>query len=553
MLRTLTLALLAVVASSCPGAEVVINEVFYDPEGSDTGLEFVEIMNCGHATVPLSGWTLETGNGAHPDDWTVEWIGGPLDELPPGGLLLVGESDVVPRPDVVTALDLQNGPDGCRLTDGHRVVDVVGWGEPLFAEYLEGSPAEDVSGGLSLARTPDCVDGDDNGDDFAGRPPTPGARNSLESDVSVEILHAARVVFPTGEPLTVRSLLRNAGSREVPAGAAEVSLLAGGGAAAVAWNDCTLAPRDSCEVPLVWDSPSSGYHRVNVAALFDGDDAPANNVAATSLAVGAPAGLLVLNEIMHSPGEGATEWLEFISTLDDTLSLKGWSVGDDEDAHAVVGASEAWDCVRVPPRGFLVVAKSPPDIDAGGVQVVGTDGWEALSRDDIVVLLDEFETPVERVRYEADWGGERDISLERVRPDVPGDEPSSWGSCVAAEGSTPGRPNSILVGTPPAEGTLAVRPNPFSPDGDGRDDRAVVSFELPTATALARLSVYDVRGRLRGTLLDHRQVASRHELVWDGSLAGAPLPPGLYILALEAIDARAGVLTRAEAAVGIAR
>ena len=128
-------------------AQVVLNEVLYDPEGADTGYEFVEVLNCGRLPVSLAGWVLETGNGASPDDWTVEWVGGDLDELGSGEFLLIGEDAVVPPPDVVTPLDLQNGPDAARLRDGDAVVDVVGWGEPLFAGYCEGSPAVDVPGG----------------------------------------------------------------------------------------------------------------------------------------------------------------------------------------------------------------------------------------------------------------------------------------------------------------------------------------------------------------------------------------------------------------------
>ena len=73
-------------------------------DGSDTGAEFVELLNCGRVAVSLAGWTLETGNGANPADWTVEWIGGDFDYLESGAFLLIGESQVQPTPDVVTAL-----------------------------------------------------------------------------------------------------------------------------------------------------------------------------------------------------------------------------------------------------------------------------------------------------------------------------------------------------------------------------------------------------------------------------------------------------------------
>ncbi|MBD3368280.1 MAG: hypothetical protein GF405_08965 [Candidatus Eisenbacteria bacterium] len=555
MSRNTSAALVCVAffTSVLSASELVINEVFYDPDGSDTGLEFIEIMNCGHATVAVSDWTVETGNGAHPDDWTVEWIGGPLDEIEPGGILLIGERDVEPHPDVVTPLDLQNGPDGCRLTDGDHVIDCVGWGEPLFSEYCEGTPADDVSSGLALARMPDCMDADDNALDFVPRIPTPGARNTVTRDLAVAVRHARRMVHPDGEPMPVDVVVRNLGAETVEAGGYELSLTCDGSKVAGHTSDDSLAPRDSSDVRLLWSDPTPGYHHMDVSVVTDSDGLPSNNIASTTATVGGPARLLVVNEVMHSPEDGATEWVELVSTAGDSVDLRGWSLGDDEDEHELLVGDETRDRLSVGAGDFLIIAKEPELVAASGAPTAETDGWEALSSEDVVVVLDAYGTPIDRVAYERDWGGDRNVSLEKARPDLDAGSATNWGSSVAPSGSTPGLPNSILIESLPVGGTLTVSPNPFSPDGDGRNDRTVVSCELPTATALARLSVYDVRGRLRGRLLDHEQVASRHEIVWDGHTADGPLPPGLYVLYLEAIDARAGILSRAKALVGIAQ
>lgn len=540
-------------SASQPRSRLVINEVLYDPEGSDTGLEFVEIMNCGREGVALSGWTLETGNGANPDDWTVEWIGSDFDYLEAGGILLIGESAVVPDPDYVTTLDLQNGPDGLRLTDGDSVVDVVGWGEPLFSEYYEGAPAEDVTSGSSLSRSPDCYDHDDNSFDFRISPvPTPGAGNSPEIDLSVEAIHAGRTVFASSETVPLRCVVRNAGSMVVEQGTSWVGVFVDGDSlpASTAPIPVELSPRDTVDVTLECP-PVAGYHVALVSVSAPNDGESGNDVAPTSFTVGAPGGLLKLSEIMFSPEEGETEWLEFKNETDGPVDAGGWLLGDDEDMHDVEPAFG----LEVPSGGYLVVARDTSALEkAPGCLLATTEGWEALSGDDVVVLLDGFWTPIERVSYDDAWGGDRGVSLERVRVDVSGSEPCNWGSSVAPSGSTPCASNSIHLPASPGSGRLSVSPNPFTPDGDGVDDRTIISYDLPMARATVRVSIYDVRGRKRASLADHEASASRAEIIWDGlDASGSPLPSGLYVVRLEAIDARKGVLVDEKSALGLVR
>jgi hypothetical protein len=558
VLSFLSVTFPTLVSQCAAGAHVVVNEVLYDPEGPDAGREFVEIMNCGHAGVNLSGWVLETGNGANPNDWTVEWIGGELDYLEPGGILLIGEEDVAPAPDYVTSLDLQNGPDGVRLTDGTATADVVGWGEPLFEEYYEGEPAIDAPSGSSLARVPDCYDHDDNSVDLlACTSPTPGLRNVLEFDLALAVRHPGRDVFDAGAPVGLACVVRNVGSVSTEGLAVSIELLIDGAGSPVSSHplDRPLLPRDSLATTVVWDEPTVGYHASTARLTFAPDADPASNEAQTTFNVGRLGHHVVINEIMHSPNEGGTEWVELVNTRDDSTCVLEWQLGDDVDANSVVPGGETSRPTIVGPGALLIVAKDPDKV--GGVAsspIVTTDGWEALSNEDTVVLLDGYGTPIDRVSYGKDWGGDRGVSLERVRPSMASDDVSNWGSCVLPEGSSPGRENSIYVDLLPASGRLAVMPNPFSPNADGRDDRAIVRLELPIPTAVARVRAFDLKGRVRAVLLDQAAVANRHELIWDGTgTDGLPLSSGLYVLCLEALNAREGVLVNAKVAVGIVR
>jgi len=75
-------------------------------------------------------------------------------------------------------------------------------------------------------------------------------------------------------------------------------------------------------------------------------------------------------------------------------------------------------------------------------------------------------------------------------------------------------------------------PNPFNP-------RTRIRFDMPIPAA-ARLTIYDVSGRLVRKLIDDpKYPAGRHEIVWDGrSESGGEVRSGVYFYKLHAGDER---------------
>lgn len=89
------------------------------------------------------------------------------------------------------------------------------------------------------------------------------------------------------------------------------------------------------------------------------------------------------------------------------------------------------------------------------------------------------------------------------------------------------------VPTPQAGGSAALlrleqnQPNPFNP-------ATAIAFEL-AAPMRARLTIYDVTGRVVQTLVDGMLAGGRHEVRWDGRDAdGGRVPSGVYAYRLEA-------------------
>jgi len=177
-----------------PGdGSVKINELYPNPDGTDSGNEWVELVNTGSETAVIDAWTLEWGTSRFSSDFSF-----PAGiEIPPGGFLLVGDSEV--PADVYAGISLGNAstaPDGIRLVDCREdedpvVQDTVLYGglddvpedEELLDDAGGQTMAQMPSEGLTVGRMPDGEDSDDNSADFVPNlTPTPGAPNALPGE-----------------------------------------------------------------------------------------------------------------------------------------------------------------------------------------------------------------------------------------------------------------------------------------------------------------------------------------------------------------------------------
>lgn len=539
-------------ASGNPPLEVVINEVLYDPEGKDAGLEFVELHNRGESAVCLGGWQLESGNGAAAGRWTREWEGSSGDTVSSGGFFVVGEEMVVPAPDAVADLDLQNGPDACRLVSPQRACDLVGWGDHTYDEYFEGQPAAEAAGGRSLGRDPDGVDTDNNAEDFAGLTPSPSSFNHPPCDFALIKAGRSRYTPPTAAEIDISCLIRNEGSDTCGASA---DIFAG-----VAGREFTtrlgevVGPGGDLRATVRISSPGVGLHPVVVRVVSAADACRANDSLRTSLLVPPPP--LVVNEMMFRPAGTDCEWLEVLNRSPAAVTITGWTIEDSNGRPRAITE----DDLAIGPGDFVVLVESEDAFEATyGLLEVGSEadssadpsgakvaavlkpggGWPTLNDvdgplgfADAVVVRDQCGTAVDSVAYGAAWAGPG-VSVERIDPASPAAEVSNW-SPHCGSGGSPGRRNSVSALVPDGAGLLNLEPRVFSPDGDERDDLLAVSVRV-ALPSVVRLSVFDVNGRLVRRLLDGGRVEATRLALWDGRADDdSPAPAGVYIVVVEA-------------------
>lgn len=161
---------------------VRINEIVPDPDGSDEGLEWIELHNASSAPASVAGWALSFGTTDFGSEAVVLGEGV---EVPAGGFLVVGGEDVE-EAHVVASFSIGNGTgtDGVRLFDCEgATVDTALYGESPNADLLPDDrgqvapPYGDPGSGEALARVADGVDTDAAEDWKVVGVPTPGASN----------------------------------------------------------------------------------------------------------------------------------------------------------------------------------------------------------------------------------------------------------------------------------------------------------------------------------------------------------------------------------------
>ncbi len=513
------------VAVSAAASAVVLNEVFYDPEGADDGFEFVELAARAGAdtSASLQGWILETGNGARPGEWTVTWTGRAGDRLH-GGLFLIGEGLLEPAPDAIVDMDLQNGPDACRLRAPGGDVDVLGWGAPLDSRLAEGPAAEDAASGLSLARLPDGVDTDCNSCDWRPSSPSPGDYNAPAIAVVVEDAELPPPDLPPGTEWEFAWSLRNVGRAP--------------------WSEdlrleCETHPEETLAVFTPFDGaalppagsarvvrrivPPPGVHLPRSIPPFPTDAPPWRGGGAD----------LAITEVFSRPANDEPEWVELRSLAATSLLLSPFRVADEAGTSASLTGS-------LTPGAFAVVAQ-----DTIGLR----DRWNVSSEVPLVLL-----SPWPALNHTASAGGvaervrlllagvpleecslpggvEEGRSWERVSVHRPASDPATWSASLDEAGATPGRPNSRdgdrAPSVLPPPGALAAAPRAFAPARDG-PALLVLTTRAPAPTCT--ITLYDSSGIAVRKLDTWRSRDDEHRALWDGrDDGGMLLPLGLYI------------------------
>jgi len=171
---------------------ILINEVLYDPTGSDLGNEWLEIKNISDKTINLEDWSIQVAGSTFSTKLTL-----PEYHINPEEIVLIGEENIANADITVPKISMQNGgseTDGVRILDDEgNIIDTLLYDDPNNNELPDdtGSTGEsfapDVSSGRSLSRISE-TDTDESESDFVETTvPTPGEENLIPPTALISI------------------------------------------------------------------------------------------------------------------------------------------------------------------------------------------------------------------------------------------------------------------------------------------------------------------------------------------------------------------------------
>lgn len=273
------------------------------------------------------------------------------------------------------------------------------------------------------------------------------------------------------------------------------------------------------------------------------------NTTFVQLPEAAQEGDLVINELLFNPASGGSRFVELYNRSERAIDLSTFILARREEDTSLGQARAITTPFLVLPLSYAVLTSDTIDIcsryfcespnrliqtsiptyeDREGTVVLYT------TRDTSAIIIDEF--AYTNALHHPLLDDENGVSLERIRPEAPTQQASSWHSAAESAGfATPTYQNSqFFMENNPTEDLIQIPRTTFSPDEDGFEDFYLIEYQLDIPKYLGSVSIFDLQGRLIRELVRNELLSAEGSFKWDGSLEdGTKAPIGAYVVFIE--------------------
>ena len=422
--------------------QILITEIMYDLDGSDSPNEFVELYNPSTTdTLNLDGWSIQDRSST---DELIE--SGYGLKIPPlfYGLILEGDyaidsglyQSTIPENAILIKVDDSSIGNGLSASDSLFLLDSTG----LIIETLGW---EDwVQDGFSLERIRLHIENNpSNWSQSLDSLGSPGLMNSVRPD-SIDFAIAGITISPEiislNESGTLTGLVANVG---LTLGEPEILVYVNGEFFTNEFPG-NISELDTVEFELEMGPFESGSQTILITINMAGDSNQSNNSDSTFLGVRYEFRTFVLNEFMPRPASGLPEFVEIVNISSNPVNMYNWRITDNN-----VGTNYGLGAITIAANGYGVIAADSSLIDSvpeGIPYIVPNGGFPTLNNSgDIIRIFDPYYTQIDSLTYSTDWGISQGVSLEKYYVNDVSSNQINWAPSTSPSGFTIGAPNSI--------------------------------------------------------------------------------------------------------------
>lgn len=255
-------------------------------------------------------------------------------------------------------------------------------------------------------------------------------------------------------------------------------------------------------------------------------------------------GDLIINEVLFHPNATGEQFVEIYNKTSKLFKIKNIMlaqadvVSGTENQLLNLSATDGY----IYPNDYLLLSKNKNTVKSQYSTTVLSKCIDVNLpvfdiKEDVVVLKNSENETIDKLHYSEDWHfpllpGKQGISLERTSFDVATQNKRNWHSAAQDVLATPGYLNS--TDTYELEGGVHITPEVFSPDGDGVDDIATITYSFDEDGSVVNVYLYNTDGRLANQLAKDLTIPKEGYFVWNGDDEnGNKKDVGIYFLVFE--------------------
>ncbi len=259
------------------------------------------------------------------------------------------------------------------------------------------------------------------------------------------------------------------------------------------------------------------------------------------------AGDIIINEVLHNPFDGGSDFIEIYNRSPKVISLNGWKIADATSGNMNSPKNIALTDYLLMPSQYLVLTRRPSAQSQFYAGTVANRLWTVVdlpdysSSDEVYLLFGIGNVVSDHLIYDSDMhypllNSTKGISLERISFSRPTSDETNWHSASSSAGfATPGYRNSQSQEGMSAGTDLTVSPEIFSPDNDGYNDVVTFSYKLDKEGYTGNIKIFDSEGRHVRHLMKSELLGIEGSISWDGfSDERQKATVGIYMVFFEA-------------------